>query len=105
MRFITKDQLLKYVEDSLLFDKPVECSFELLRFPFGFRRVSGEEYLITKLLRPSVTEEIMSYLPKDEIVKNIIDWSKENGFACCYNGDYSMNDSFTFYKLIEKQPI
>lgn len=103
MRHITKDQLLKYVNDSLLFDKPVECSFELLRFAFGFKRISGEEFMITKLFRPSVTEESMSYLHKDEIVDNVLDWAKENGFACWYNGKYSINDSFTFHKLIPKQ--
>lgn len=100
---ISKEVLLTQVTQNLLVNRPVECSFDLLRFAFGFRRVPGEEFMIAKLLRPSVTEESMSYLPKQEIIKNIIDWAKENGFACCYNGNYSMSDSFTFYKLIPKQ--
>lgn len=100
---ISKEALLAQVTSNLLVDRPVECSFDLLRFAFGFKRVDGMDYMITKLFRPSTTEESMSYLSKQEIIQNVLDWAKENGFACCYNGNYSMNDSFTFYKLISKQ--
>jgi hypothetical protein len=95
---ITKDELLQRVRHSLLFEKkPIECPYDLLRFPFGFKRVSGEAFLIAKLLRPSVTEEGMSYLPKNEIVKSVMDWAEVNGFACSYD-DYSLGrDCFTFY--------
>lgn len=104
MKLTTKERLLSHVMGSLFRNTPVECSLEFLMLPFGFKRVSGEEYLIKKLLRPSATEESMPYLPKDEIIKNVISWAGENGIACCYNGNYSMNDSFTFYKFIQKQP-
>lgn len=101
---VSKEELLRRTTNSLLYEnKPIEWPFDMLRFAFGFKRVDGKEYLITKLFRPSATEEDMSYLPKQEIIQNVIDWAKENGFACCYNGNYSMNDSFTFYKLIPKQ--
>lgn len=73
---ISKDALLAQVTQNLLVDRPVECSFDLLRFAFGFRRVPGEEFMLAKLFRPSVTEESMSYLPKHEIIQNILDWAK-----------------------------
>lgn len=98
---ITKDELLCRVNHSLLFDQPIECSFDMLRFAFGFKRVSGVDFMLAKLLKPSVTEEQMSYLPNHEICSNILSWSKENGFACYIN---EMAGSVTWYKLVKKEP-
>jgi hypothetical protein len=100
---ITKDELLQRVRHSLLFEKkPIECPYDLLRFPFGFKRVSGEAFMFAQLIRPSITEESMSYAPKRQIIQNVLDWAKENGFVCFYNGDTSMADPFTFRGLLNQ---
>lgn len=97
---LTKEEVLRRVTQSLVVeDKPIEWSFDLLRFPFGFKRVSTEVALFGYLFGKS--EEDLSYSPKDEIISNVLKWAEENGFACCYNGNYTLRDTFTFYGLIK----
>lgn len=99
---ITKEQLLSRVTSSLLADTPVECSFHLLRFAFGFTRISTEVALFGHIL--GKTEENLSWAPKHKIIQNVIDWANENGVSCYYTGHVSpLRDTFIFEKFIPKQ--
>lgn len=83
---ITKDQLLNYLNNHFAHSsKPMSCTLELLRHPFGFKRVDGVEFMLTKLLKPSITEEIMSYQTDAEIIRRAQEWGKENGFVCYFD--------------------
>lgn len=70
-----KEDILQMIQNQV---QPVAFRFEDLRFPFGFFRVPGEEYLLRKLLKPSLTEEQASYKPDHEIKQIITDWAKGN---------------------------
>lgn len=72
---------------------PVCFQFKCLRFPFGYKRVDGFSLMVSQLITPSKTEESLSFLSNDEILRNIALWSIENGLEGFYE-DYS--DQYTF---------
>jgi hypothetical protein len=90
----SKQDILERIRRSLNDDKPIVWEYGYLKHPFGFTRVDGKAFLITKLIRPSITEEDMSYARPNEIIENVKKWSDENGIYCNY--DY-MRDEFTFW--------
>lgn len=100
IKVISRSRMLSFIQDSLNNGKPAHISYELCRHPFGFKRVDGIEFMLTKLLKPSVTEEQMSYLPKHEVIDNVRYWSETNGIACYYD---VISDEFIFYKYIKIQ--
>ncbi len=58
---------------------PVSFEWKQLKHPFGqFKRVSGQDYMLAKLMRSTITEEDLSYIPDYEIKKNIMAFGKEN---------------------------
>lgn len=71
-RSITKDQLLRMVGDSLLYEKkPFAVSFDLIEFAFGFERKSGLEITLTQLMFPSKTEKSICTVPPSQIIDNV----------------------------------
>jgi hypothetical protein len=65
--------------------KPVAVSWSLCREAFGFKRIDGISFMLTKLFNPSVTEEQMSYISNPEIHDAIQKWSSENGLHSVYD--------------------
>lgn len=70
-----KEDILKMVNDNV---GPVAFKYEDLRFAFGWFRIDGEEFMLLRILRPSLTEEEASYKPDTEIKQAIKDWAQEN---------------------------
>jgi hypothetical protein len=99
---MTESTLLSHIKHSLFIGQPISATSEILKPILGYKRVDGMDYLITKLFRPSVTEEQMSFLKPIELIEKVISWSTNNGIACSYNHH---SDTFTFYKFIPKQNV
>lgn len=97
---IDKDRLLEVVKNSILYHKkPVSASYDILEWPFGFVRKSGEEIMYTQLLFPSRTEEQICMLPKHRIIENINNWCEEHGFL----GNFDWHqDTYFFTGILPK---
>lgn len=74
-------------------NRPIEFPMSLLRFPFGFIRIDGKEFMMRKLLNPSLTEEQASMCPPNELKENIESWCKEEKIFYQYNIE---RDSYVF---------
>jgi hypothetical protein len=97
---ITKEDLLKRVKDSLLYDKkPVAATYKILEFAFGFVRKSGGEIMYTQLLFPSRTEEMICMLPRYKVIENINSWCRENGFIGHFD---EFKDTYYFTGILPK---
>lgn len=100
---ITKEDLLRRVKDSLLYDKkPIAASYDMLKFAFGFVRKSGEEIMFTQLLFPSRTEEQICMLPRYKVIENINNWRREHGFIGYFD---EFKDTYFFTGIMPKHSI
>lgn len=90
---ISKEDLLSQISRAYCVDnKPIACSFDMLKLTFGFNRVSGIAFMFNQVFFKK-TEEEMSLLPRDQIMKNIDDWCIEMGILYSYD---SLTDSYLF---------
>lgn len=65
---LNKDRVLNEIIDA---GKAIAFNYQDLRQVFGFKRINGEEFLLIKILKPSLTEEAASYLSERQIHDNI----------------------------------
>jgi hypothetical protein len=101
MRYsITKEDLLRRVLDSLLYDnKPIAAPYDMLEFSFGFVRKSGEEIMYTQLMFPGRTEMQICMSPRYKIIENINNWCKEYGFIGHFD---EFKDMYFFTGILPK---
>lgn len=79
---MTQAKILEIITNE---NKPVAFDYADLRHSFGFVRMSGKEFLLLKILRPSMTEKSASYLPDRQIRSNIETFAILNNLYCTYN--------------------
>ena len=96
---ISKDDLLARITASLLIDKPLAATYDILQFAFGFERKDGLEIALTQLIFPSKTEEAICTLPFYKTIENIDNWCRENGIAGYF--DYQ-KDTYFFTGFLPK---
>lgn len=80
---------------SLFNNRPIVYPFELLRFAFGFKRMSGLAVTF-KMALTGKSETEAQILPNDNDIRNNIEnWAKQKRYFCEYNPNI---DSYTFKK-------
>lgn len=79
---MTKAEILAIIRNE---SNPVAFDYSDLRKTFGFVRMSGEDFLLLKIIRPSMTEESASYLPDNQIRSNIEIFAEANNLYSAYN--------------------
>jgi hypothetical protein len=94
---ISKEQLLKFVNDSLIWQKkPCSVTYDMIEWAFGFVRKEGLEIALTQLMFPSRTEKDICMEPQYKIIQNVQDWCKDHGFLGYFD---HKSDTFLFTGL------
>jgi hypothetical protein len=81
---ISKDDIKNMV---LVEGIPVFVNMDTLKECFGFKRVDGLAFSISKLIKPSLTEREASTLSKPELIEAVESWCKSNGILYQYQQD------------------
>lgn len=77
---------------------PFEIPFSMLKFPFGFKRIDGKDFMLQKLLIPNLTEEQACYSEPNEIKEKIELWCLEEKIFYRYDRH---NDSYLFSSNVQ----